>query len=337
MPRRQWISLNDVALWDNVCRAAYQAARGKRSRPDVKAFFTDFSQTIPRVQYAIRSARLVDGVYRSFIIRDPKVREIHAVSFPDRVLHHALINCIGGRMERSWVDSSYACRTGKGAHRAIIKAQHYCQHYPFVIKMDVSSYFSTVNHAILMRLLHRIFKGEHFFTLLENILSSFSSEVGLPIGALTSQYFANHYLDGFQRFLKQQKGVCAELRYMDDCLVWVRDQCTARQVVKRAEEWLVVQRAISLKPSIIQRTRIGLSFCGFKINHDGIWMGKRRKRRYRHFLKTALKAAQYGGVTHLSLQAQTACLRSLCLPGDHGAWQRGVWEGLTDVLRQIEV
>ncbi len=322
MPKRMAVTLAQIAQWENLIDAAYKAAKGKRDKMAVKVFFADFEQSLQQVRQAVLAGELLHGEYRAFTIKDPKPRIIHAAPFADRVIHHALMNCIAQRLEKSWLDSSYACRKGYGTHKAIEKAAQLSKRYTVVVKLDIRAYFANIRHDILMQLLRRQFKGADLFLLIEDILQSFSDEVGIPIGALTSQYFANHYLDGYQRWLRNSPQVKAELRYMDDVLVFCDSLTAARAIVADSMIWLTQQRRLTLKPAIIQYCQIGVTFCGFQVSAKGIKMAKRRKRSYQNQLKLLIQQGKAGDITPLAAQQQANMLAALCLPGKHQNWQR---------------
>jgi RNA-directed DNA polymerase len=128
--------------------------------------------------------------------------------------------------------------------------------------------------------------AHRLFVLFSRLIDSFKADgTGIPIGALTSQYFANHYLDGYQRWLRTCPQTRDELRYMDDVLVFCDSLDEAKAVVVDSRQWLIEQRLLPLKPAIIQYCRTGVTFCGFHVSSRGIKMGKRRKRSYQSKLK----------------------------------------------------
>ena len=322
MPKCLKVTLSQVADWENLIDASHKAAKGKRNQIEVQRFFSHFEESIQQLQNSIMDARLIYAGYRAFSIKDPKPRIIHAAPFADRVLHHALINCIGARLEKSWVKSSYACRKNYGAHRAIEKAASLAQEHSVIIKLDIRAYFAYIQHNTLIKLVGRQLKGDGLFKLLTNILHSFNQNgVGIPIGALTSQYFANHYLDGFQRWLRTLKAVKEEVRYMDDVLVFCHSLSDARKIALLSKQWLADERGLILKPPIIQLSHIGVLFCGFKISSKSIKLGKRRKRSYRSQLKLLFKKVEAGNIEPANAQRQANNLASLCLPGQHKNWQ----------------
>lgn len=338
MPKRLSVSLAAIASWDNLVDAVTKAAKGKHTRPDVQFFYKNLERSLAHVQRSILKAELVDGTYRSFIIRDPKPRVIHAASFPDRVIHHALINCIGARLEKSWVDSSYACRVGYGSHLSVLRAAQCCRTYNVVIKQDVRAYFPHIQHDVLIGLLQRQLKGEGLFWLIHSVLSSFTSTgTGLPIGALTSQYFANHYLDGYQRWLRCRADVQSELRYMDDVLVFCGSIENAHVIQEESALWLKENRQLLLKPSIAQYTQIGVPFCGYHVRSGGIRLSKRRKRSYQRQLSQLYSGIYAGEISSLDAQQRACQLRSLCHPGSHLKWLRSVEHKMRKYHQVLEV
>lgn len=332
MPKRFRAELSDIADWHNVILATHKAAKAKKQRPAVQHFYQHFEASVANLQSCILRGCLTQGTYRAFTINDPKPRIIHAAPFEDRVVHHALINIIGSRMEQSWVDSSYACREGKGAHLVVIKAAELSRQYPVVVKMDIQAFFAHINHGVLSKLLERMLKPTNVFTLIQAILRSFSNGVGLPIGALTSQYFANHYLDGFQRWLRDDKRVLAELRYMDDVLVFTRSLAHGRQIASLACEWLAQERDLPLKPCLIQHTSKGYSFCGFKLSNQNIKLGKRRKRNIRCRLNELNADIKNNHISAELAQQQLHTIFALALPGEHWQWMQQTLEKYPDML-----
>lgn len=234
-----------------------------------------------------RSAPL--GRCRRFVIHDPKRREITAACFADRVLHHAIMNLAEPRFERMLVESSFACRTGKGVHAAVIAVQNNLRRYPWLVQTDIQSYFPSIDHVILKSLLATRFKGADFLRLLERIIDSSdpsSSACGLPIGSLTSQHFANAYLDSADRFLLDHPAVCAHVRYMDDIVWWCRSRRDASETLQLLRDFLWQSRKLTLKSTVqIRQSRQGLCFCGFRVRQGIVLPSSRKLSRYRAGLK----------------------------------------------------
>jgi hypothetical protein len=246
--RRTRIDVRVVAEYANLADAACKAARGKRAQPEVGAFFARFDANLARLSEAIHTGQVPLGGYRCFQIHDPKPRMIHAPGFPDRVIHHALLNRMGATFERTEVASSFACRPGKGVLAAARAAQSAIRRYPWYVKVDIRGYFNHIDHEILLGLLARRFKGLDGQVLLALIIDSYHTQPGkgLPIGTLTSQHFANFYLDGLDRFLLETPGVQAHVRYMDDIIWWCDNKTAAKAQLAAVREFALQQRRTGL-------------------------------------------------------------------------------------------
>lgn len=186
--KRYAICADDIAGWHAVAAAAHRAAKGKRTRPEVIRFFTQPEQSIAAVAKALCEGELPIGEFHRFTIHDPKLRDIAAAPFVDRVAHHAIVAPILWPLESWLAHTSFACRQGKGVHAAALYAQRQCRRFPVYLKMDVKGYFDSINHQHLLALLRRRLRGEHLFRLIKAVLASYGSRggYGLPIGALTS-------------------------------------------------------------------------------------------------------------------------------------------------------
>jgi len=323
--RRTRIELAAVAAIPNLAEAAARAARGKRERPAVRAFLTDLEGNLEALAEAILSGRVPRGDYRAFRIRDPKPRVIHAACFPDRVLHHAVMCQAGPVLERTMTDTSFACRPGKGTLAAVQAARAAIQRFPWYVKIDVKGYFEHIDHAVLLDLLARRFKGEAFLDLLGRIVHGCPAAPGrgLPIGSLTSQYFANYYLDGLDRLLLEGLGVRAELRYMDDVLWFCGDRDQARKTLALVRDWLGAERLLRLKePPQINRSAHGVGFCGFRVQAGALLLGRRRRRRYAERRAHWESAWQAGQIDALGLQRGYDGVRAIVGRAQSGGWRR---------------
>jgi len=186
--KRTRIELEEVAGLGNLAAAAFRAAQGKRSRPDVAGFLGRVDDELAEMRRAILEGSIEVGRGQRFEIRDPKPRRIFAPCFRERVLHYALMALVGPVLERTLVDDSFACRTGKGTLAAVKRAQHHVRRFPWYAKLDVRAYFASVDHAILHERLGRVLKGPPLLHLIGRIIGSHQDAPGrgLPIGSLTS-------------------------------------------------------------------------------------------------------------------------------------------------------
>ncbi len=225
------------------------------------------------------------GRFREFFIFDPKKRLIHAACFEDRVFHHALMNIAGPVLERAMSPISFACRPGKGVHKAVAQVQKNLRRYPWYVKIDIEGYFASIDHLLVCSSLLRRFKGRSIEQQLLRILGAYEVRpgTGLPIGSLTSQYFANYFLDGFDRFLAHKNEVKAVVRYMDDIVWWCNTRKDAVLILQNVYEYLQDKLSLTVKQNVqIQRSVQGISYCGFRILQGTIRLSRRRKRSYQN-------------------------------------------------------
>jgi retron-type reverse transcriptase len=303
-----------ICAYDNLLLARRKAERGKRFKPTVTPFLFRLEPELARLQEELASKRYQPGGYRTFIVRDPKERQISAAPFRDRVVHHALCNIIEPIFERTFIRDSFANQKGKGTHRAIEQYQHFARQYPFVLKCDIRKFFPSLDHLVLKRELRRKIGCPDTLWLCDTILDGSNPQEehivyfpgddlftphqrrrGLPIGNLTSQFWANVYLNRFDHFVKETLGVKGYIRYVDDFVLFAetKDQLWAW----RAEiaGYLAGLRLI-LHPDKTQvyRTADGVPFLGFRVwpYHRVVQKGK--VRRYRRWLKQKVRQMQAG-------------------------------------------
>ncbi len=170
-----------IGEYDNLTSAFHGASRGKRERYAVRNFSAELNRNIQVLRQQLAEQRVVWHGYRMFHILDPKPRRIAAPAFSDRVLHHAIIQVIEPELERVAVFDSYACRTGKGAHRAVERARVFCGRYEWFLQLDVRKYFDSIAHGVLGRLFERRFKDRALLGLLRGLLASYSTKPGVGI------------------------------------------------------------------------------------------------------------------------------------------------------------
>jgi hypothetical protein len=304
-----------LCSWDNLHLAWRKAAKGKRGKGPAARFEFHLEDNLVVLQTTLRNRTYRPGAYHSFYIHEPKRRLISAAPFRDRVVHHALCNVIEPLFERSFISDSYANRVGKGTHRALDRAQEFARRYRYVLQCDLQQFFPSVDHALLCDTLSRKIDDRDVLWLIDRILESgrgvLSEEYamvyfpgddlfavqrprGLPIGNLTSQFWANCYLNPFDHFVKRELRCGGYLRYVDDFLLFAADKATLWEWKVAVEERLARLR-LTLHPHAHPRpVTEGFPFLGFVLYPDRRLL-KRRKgvafaRRFR-----ALRAAHAAG------------------------------------------
>ena len=270
-----------IATRENLCLAFRKASRGKRHRPEVVAFCKDFDANIETLRQGLVNGCLDIGHYHFFRVQDPKPRDICAASFPERVLHHAVMNQCTPVLEAYAIHDSYACRVRKGTTAALARARRFCRRFPWYLKTDIRKYFDSIDHDIMMRLLERRFKDRPLLRLFDAIMATYHTRPGkgLPIGNLISQHLANFYLGALDHYVKETLRVKGYVRYMDDCLFFGSDKRALKEVLESIRAFLETRLALQLKPNTqLNRCRRGIPFLGFRLFPFRIRLSARHRR-----------------------------------------------------------
>jgi hypothetical protein len=323
--QRAAIQLDDIASWHNLTRAVERAARGKRSRPEVMAFLERFDQNLTALQTQILDGTVPVGVMTRFHIRDPKPRVIHAPCFRERVLHHAIMAYVGPVLDRALIDDTFACRTGKGTLATVYRCQQHVRRFPWYAKMDVRQYFASVNHAVLKHQLRQRLKGRPLLALLDRIIDAHHDTpgTGLPIGALTSQNFANFYLNPLDRFLLESYRVAGLARYMDDFVCWDWSRRRVVDVVKQARDFLRLELKLTLKDSVqVNQSARGLPICGYRVFAGTIRLARSRRKRYIRAKRYWERQYRAGCLSAGALQRAFDAVLAITAHADATAWRR---------------
>jgi hypothetical protein len=305
--KRVQIDLEHVASLANLAHAFWRASRGSPRAREVQHWRDHLETELSSLRGDILAGTLMLGDSRVFQIHDPKLRTIRAPSFRERVLHHAVMNRVGPVLDRALVDDTFACRVGKGAHAAVRRTQVHLRRYPIYVQIDIRSYFASIRHDHLLTLLARRLKGPGLLQLFAAILHAHedSPDRGLPIGALTSQHFANFYLNSLDRYLLEEVGAMGMVRYMDDVIWWCPGWDHARESLSKFTQFLATSLSLDLKPSFTRmgQSQAGLRFCGFQVYPGILHLSPRRRQRYARARRRWESAYALGLMDAQALQA----------------------------------
>jgi retron-type reverse transcriptase len=274
-----------ICTFENLLIAAKKARKGKRLQENVGRFYANLEYELIALQQEFLQKTYRPGKYRTFTIYEPKKRMISAAPFRDRVAHHALCNIIEPLFEKKFIYDSYANRKGKGTHKAVARYQRFCRQNQFALKCDIQKYFPSIDHKILkteirrtiacsetLRLIDLIIDGSNEQEVIaqyfpgDNLFTPFERRRGLPIGNLTSQFFANVYLNPLDHFVKEVLGIPYYLRYVDDFVLLGQDKRRLWEIKLEIEKYLAGLR-LRLHPNKCQihPTQRGLTFLGFRV------------------------------------------------------------------------
>ena len=280
--KRKGYLYENIYLYPNLCDAYHKAAKGKHDKKEVIAFKNDFQKNIQKIQSGLIFQKPDIGHYSYFAVRDPKVRLICAASFPERVMHHAIMNVCGPIMDGCAIHDSYACRSEKGQHKAVKRAQLFANNYQWYLKLDIRKFFDSIHHNTMLHLIDKKIKDQRVVLLFQQLLETYQTQPGrgLPIGNLTSQHLANFYLCEFDHWIKEQRRVKAYIRYMDDFILFRKTSTELKTDLHELTEYLETERHLSLKSSIqLNRTSKGIPFLGYRVFPQKVLLSAMSKKR----------------------------------------------------------
>ena len=279
---------------DNLEAAWRKTRLGKRYDNEVLTFGYDPLGNLIELHNELVWKTYRIGRYREFIVREPKERLIQSLPLRDRIVQQALHQVIEPIFDTGFIYDSYACRKGKGTHKAMKRLKYFlCAarrkwgsdtpiHY---LHCDIRKYFPHIDHDILYELVCRKIKDKDTLRLIRAIIDSSTCNPGLPIGSLFSQLSANIYMNVVDQFVKHDLRERFYLRYMDNFIVIHLDKKHLQDVKREIEGVLNNRLRLELNPkvTIIGRAGQGIDFVGYrvyadrvKVRRDGI---KRMKRR----------------------------------------------------------
>lgn len=265
-----------VVTFESLFNAYNAAACGRRYKDAVLGYRQHLEENIINALNLLIWKQWGPSRFREFYIHDPKKRLISAPPFKDRVVHHALVKVIAPLFERKFISDSFACRSGKGTHAAKERVEAFAatahkkwgEYY--VLKGDIKAYFHSINRRVLLNLIDRTIADKDVLWLIRQIVQCDNDEQGIPIGALTSQLFANVYLDALDHYLKDDLGVKMYVRYMDDFVVIHQDKEYLKRLLADIDAFITNQLHLTLNPKTeIFKSGAGIchaiDFCGYRI------------------------------------------------------------------------
>jgi len=300
--------LNQVATFENLILAYKSCRKGKKETAGDQKFFINYPERLLEIQDQILSGTYLWGQYREFYVVDPKKRLIMAAPFKDRIVHHAIHRIISPFVEQDLTDAVCACRFGKGNRYAVLRLARYLSENKnmatrYAIKLDVKQYFPSINHKILFQELLNVLPDKTLAPILWSVIVSQEKYaeigVGIPIGNLTSQLFANFYLSAVDKVICDSLGICHKgedksasffIRYMDDFLIISDDKKLVCKTAKKAIEHSLGR---GLDIPIYKRMHLKsdpIPFLGYLVSPEGIIPLARNKRKIKRKLNRLEKS-----------------------------------------------
>ena len=314
---------------DNLRLAFMKASRGKRVRIDQREYQRNLDLELCKLREGLMDGSYPIGNYTHFTIFDPKEREICAAAFSERVLHHALMNVCEPYFDKWLIERTFACRKGKGQIKALATAQAASWRNKWYLKCDFRKYFDSIPHKGLIELLHRKIKDDMVLYWFEKIIASHETSKGrgLPIGNLTSQHFANLYLDSLDRLLPGVDYV----RFMDDFVLWTNSKDEILSCRARIMDFVENELGLTLKEPILNRTSHGMDFLGMRVFPTKVRANRRSTDRYKRKVRRYEYEFDIGRMPENELQSRVTALTAFLSQGDTLGWRRTFWGSRREV------
>lgn len=315
---------------ENLAAALRRVMKGRGTKRDVAAFAARREEELAALREELLSGAWRPGPYGQFRVTDPKPRTISCAPVRDRVAHHALCGVIAPLLERGFTEDCYACRVGKGTHRAAARARELVRRHGWTCKLDIRRYFDSVPHDRLLELLLPMFREKEIRRVIEMIVRhpvpGLPDGRGLPIGNLTSQWFANFYLSGLDHFAKETLKAPGYIRYMDDIVLFADGKAEIWRLHDGVCGWVERERGLEIKGerTVTAPVSEGLAFLGLRIFPGGWRFQRSRLQRTRR--KFRLRERQW-----LSGEIDSEQL-TMCAAAAEGGVR---WYGFRGILQSL--
>ena len=307
---------DSLCSYENLQLAFRKAKKGKSS----KQYVIEFEKNLEDNLLLLRSELLLHSYkpqpLKTFILREPKTRKISKSDFRDRIMHHALCNIIEPIFDKNFIHDSYANRKGKGTLKALQRFDYFKRKVTcngknriyyfdnndivgYALKADIKHYFEEVDHLVLLIILRRKIKDDRTIWLIKQILNNHKTKVegkGMPLGNLTSQFFANVYLNELDQFVKHKLKVKYYIRYVDDFVILYNRYETLQNYKEIINNYLRENLKLKLHPnkSKIISLRNGINFLGYRVFYHYKLLRKSNTRKFERKFNEKLKLYEQG-------------------------------------------
>jgi len=283
---------------ENLYLAYLDARKGKRKKKACFDFEVNLGFHLKNLHDRLHAGTYRPGPYKEFTVYEPKERVIHAPAFMDTVVQHAIYRVIYKIFDRTFIDTSFACRKGMGTHKASVytqKALRACPDDSYTLMLDIRKFFYSINRAILKKLVEQKIKDRRLVDIMM-MFAEMETPDGIPIGNLLSQIYALIYMNPIDHFVKRVLKIKHYVRYVDDFILIgiTRDQCLSFR--EKIIIFLKENLKLKLSKSTIQKVKKGLNFVGYRT-----WKSKKfiRKHSLYKFRTMVKKGNQQAAVSIL--------------------------------------
>jgi retron-type reverse transcriptase len=279
---------------ENFAAAVVKSLQKKKKTAAIRRFLARPAERTERLRQLVVRGEYKTSPYRVKTIHEPKQRDIYVLPFyPDRIVHHALMNILTPIWDKMFIADSYACRVGKGTHAASRRCMEFVRRNKYFLQCDIRKFYPTINHARLSEIVHRKIADAKLLGVLDEIIGSVGGEINLPIGNLCSQWLGNLYLNELDAFVKQRLRVADYLRYCDDFILFSDDKKLLRAWRDEIRDFLERELCQHFSFAEIAPVSAGVDFLGYRHFPKVVLMRKstiaRFKRRFRAIARVADK------------------------------------------------
>jgi len=280
-----------IVDFDNVALAHHKAKLGKSHYSEVQLVESNLDYYLKQVCEMLKNKTFTTSKYITKTIYEPKERVIYKLPYyPDRIIHHAVMNIIQPIWDEVFIRDCYSAIPGKGLHAGFLRLREFLRDEPntrYCLKFDIKKYYPSINHDILLSLVERKIKCKNTLWLLEDVIRSPGGEVNIPIGNYLSQYFANIYLNWFDHWLKEEKGIAYYVRYSDDGVILHKDKEFLQSLLYEVTDYLDTKLKLQLnhKTQIFSVDKRGVDFLGYRSFRDYTLLRKSSTKRFKRKLR----------------------------------------------------
>ena len=280
------MNFEQLFSFDNLFSAWQKFRRGKAGRSAIISFERHLEDNLFFLSEEILTGWWKHGSYRRFSVFDPKKRDIYTAQIKDRIVHQILYDFLEKIYEPIFIKDSFSSRKGKGVEAAVARARFFLEDEAkwnygrcFALKCDIRKYFDSVNQQILLGIVHSRVTDEKFFGVIEKVVRSFREEFGygIPLGNITSQIFANIYLNELDFFVKKEIKFPKYIRYNDDFLFVSSNSKFLLKTAKMVSDFVNEQLGLQIPPGKISIRKFswGVHFLGRIILPSAVLVRKR--------------------------------------------------------------
>lgn len=270
MTKRLNHKFNEFSSYDNLFIAYLKARRHKSYQPQVKKFDLVYDEKLKALSAMLRKREFHTAAYRIHTIHEPKERLIYSLPFyPDRIVHHALMNILEPYWDQMMIRDSYSCRSGKGTHLASNVMIPWVKNSKYILQCDIRKFFPSINHDILSSLVHHKIKDKRLLEVIDDIIYSVPGESNVPIGNYISQWFGNLYLTEVDQFIKKEFKIKYYLRYCDDFACFSNDKYLLKELSEALKIFIHDHLKLDFSKCKLYSTKEGVDMMGYVHFPDG--------------------------------------------------------------------